>query len=284
MKSGFAVLIGRSNVGKSTMLNNLIGSKVAITTPKAQTTRNAIHGIFNDDRGQIVFVDTPGVLQKRDLLTKHLLKLVHDSLKGIDVIIYVVDATREIGNEEHQVMRLVTEADSTAKKILCINKIDHRKAKLYIDFYRDLGESFDEVIEVSALRLTNLELLRQSIFEALPEGEPYYPEGQYTNLTNPELIAELIREKVFLRLDDELPYGVHVIVDEITERENGTLYIRARVITNEERHKRYIIGAGGRGIKEVGQSARKDLENITDRQVFLELQVEVDPRWLERIT
>ena len=281
MKSGFAVLIGRSNVGKSTLLNNLIGSKVAITTPKPQTTRHSIHGIFTDDeRGQIVFVDTPGLLQKRDSLTKKLIKVMKDSMRGIDVVVYVVDATREIGNEEKSVMRLVKE--SGAKKILCINKIDSRKAN-FLDFYKDLGDDFDAVVEVSALRGTHLETLREMIFDFLPEGEMYYPKGQVTNLSNENLIGELIREKVFLRLQQEVPYSTHVIVDKIEDREDECLWIEARIVTNEERHKGIIIGKDGRGIKEVGQAARKDLENITQKKVYLDLNVEVDERWVERL-
>jgi GTP-binding protein Era len=281
MKSGFAVLVGRSNVGKSTLLNNLIGSKVAITTPKPQTTRHSIHGIYTDEsRGQIVFVDTPGLLQKKDELTKKLLNVLRDSLRGVDVVVYVVDATRDIGSEEKHILRIVREA--AGKKILCINKIDDRE-KPFIDFYRDLGEEFDATVEVSALRGTHLEKLRETIFSFLPEGEAYYPKGQVTNLSNEQLIAELVREKVFLRLHDEVPYGTHVVVDEISEKGTDTIYISARILTNQKRHKGIIIGKDGRGIKEVGQSARKDLENITQKKVYLDLNVEVDDRWVERL-
>ncbi len=281
MKSGFAVLVGRSNVGKSTLINNLIESKVAITTPKAQTTRHAIHGVFTDDeRGQIVFVDTPGLLQKRDALTKRLLYILKDSLEDIDVILYVVDATRGIGDEEKAVWRIVREA--RGKKILVINKIDSRQARS-IDFYRDLADKFDATVEVSALRGTHLELLRETIFNLLPEGEFFYPKGQLTNLTNEELIGELIREKVFLRLHEEVPYSTHVVVEEVEERADGTLYVKANIVTSEERHKGIIVGKGGRGIREVGQSARKDLETITGGKVFLDLMVEVDKRWVERL-
>ena len=281
MKSGFAVLVGRSNVGKSTLINNLIGSKVAITTPKAQTTRHAIHGVFTDDeRGQIVFVDTPGLLQKPDALPKRRLSILKDSLEDIDVILYVVDATREIGDEEKAVGRIVREAQG--KKILVINKIDSKQARS-IDFYRDWTDKFDAVLEVSALRGTHLEKLREVIFDLLPEGEFFYPKGQLTNLTNEELIGELIREKVFLRLHEEVPYSTHVVVEEVEERADGTLYVKANIVTSEERHKGIIVGKGGRGIREVGQSARKDLETITGGKVFLDLMVEVDQHWVERI-
>ncbi len=278
-KSGFAVLIGRSNVGKSTLLNALVGSKIAITTPKAQTTRHAIQGVVTEDAGQIVFVDTPGMLQKSDQLTKKLLNIVRESLKDIDVIVYVVDPTREIGDEEQQVLRMVKKF--AQPKILVINKID-KSRKPFIDYYRDLAEDFDRIVEISALRGSNIGELKQQIFELLPRGELHYPAGQLTNMPNEFLIAELIREKLFLRLRQELPYQVHVEVDEIEERENGTLYISARVLTSEPHHKSMIIGKGARGIREVGQSARKELEAVTNKKVYLELDVEVDKHWVER--
>ncbi|MBI2485150.1 GTPase Era [Candidatus Uhrbacteria bacterium] len=280
MKSGLVALIGRSNVGKSTLLNNLIGSKVAITSPKAQTTRHSIQGVLNDARGQMVFVDTPGILQKRDRLTKRLLHIAKSTLDNVDVIVYVVDPTRSIGSEEKFVLNLAR--SSPTKKILCINKIDDPRPD-FIESYRALAEEIGTVVEVSALRGTNLKLLINILFELLPEGEPLYPEGQLTNLTNEELIAELIREKLFLRLHDEVPYGLHVVVDDVKERENGDLYIHALILTNDERHKRYIIGSGGRGIKEIGQSARKDLESIMQKHVYLELEVEFDEHWVERL-
>lgn len=280
-KSGFAVLVGRSNVGKSTLLNALVGSKIAITTPKAQTTRHAIQGVVTDENGQIVFVDTPGILQKADQLTKKLLNVVRDSLKEIDVILYVVDPTREIGSEEKMILRMVN--DLPQPKILVINKSDLKK-KPFLDYYLDLVEDFDTVVELSALRGSHLGDLKEKIFEFLPEGEQYYPTGQLTNMPNDFLIAELIREKLFLRLHDELPYQVHVEVDEVEERENGTLYVAARILTREERHKGMIVGKGGRGVREIGQSTRKELEGVTNKKVYLDLTVEVDDHWVERLS
>ena len=166
--------------------------------------------------------------------------------------------------------------------MLVINKIDSKKTDA-IDFYRDWAENFDAVVEVSALRGTHLEKLRETIFDFLPEGEFFYPKGQVTNLSNEELIGELIREKVFLRLHEEVPYSTHVLVEEVNDREDGTLYIKANIVTSEDRHKGIIIGKEGRGIREVGQSARKDLENITQKKVYLDLNVEVDERWVERL-
>ncbi|MBU1126565.1 MAG: GTPase Era [Patescibacteria group bacterium] len=284
MKSGFVVMIGRSNVGKSTLLNALVGTKVAITTPKPQTTRQPLQGVLTSDEGQAVFVDTPGIMQKaKDELTKKLMRYVHDSLQDIDVILYVVDPTRAIGSEEKQTLKLIEL--STKPKLLVINKIDNKKSKRYLEFYRDLVDQhgFDEAIEVSALNGSNLDRLKRWIFNELPEGEFLYPAHQVSNISKEEQLSELIREKLFLRLRDEVPYTVHVVVDEIEERKSGTLYISATIFTTEERYKRMIIGKGGRGIKEIGQATRNELETVTQRKIYLELNVEVDKHWVDRI-
>ncbi len=280
MKSGFAVMIGRSNVGKSTLMNTMVGSKVAITTPKPQTTRLPIQGILSREEGQIVFVDTPGVLKgAKDLLSKRLSDAVKASLVDVDVIAYIVDPTRDIGDEEKSVIRMIK--DVKCPKILVINKIDLQK-KPFIDFYRDLGEDFDHVVEVSALRGTNTLKLIDTILELLPEGEAYYPEGQLTSMPNKFWLAELIREKLFLRLRQEVPYTTHVEVSEVEKRENGMMYIAATIFTTDDRYKRMIIGQGGRGIKEIGQSTRKELELVMQAKVFLDMEVEVDPHWMVR--
>ncbi len=279
-KSGFVVIIGRSNVGKSTLMNALVGSKIAITTPKPQTTRLPIQGILTREEGQIIFVDTPGVMRKkRDLLTKKLHETVVQSLKGVDVILYLVDPTREIGEEEKEAMRL--SQNSQVKRVLVINKTDLTK-QTFIDFYRDLGSGFDAVVEVSALRDLNLENLIKTLFEFLPEGEQYYPEGQLTNIPNESWMAELIREKLFLRLRQEVPYTTHVELTAYEQRENGMLYIAATIFTTEERYKRMIIGKNGRGVKEIGQSTRNELEGALNQKIFIDLNVDVDPHWLDR--
>lgn len=274
-------MIGRSNVGKSTLMNSIIGSKIAITTPKPQTTRLPIQGIITRPQGQVVFVDTPGVLKgAKDTLSKKLSEAVRASLNDVDVVLYVVDPTREIGQEEREVMRMVENLE--IPKILVINKIDLQK-KPYIDFYRDLSENFTDTIEVSALRGTHVKGLLEKIFEYLPEGDYFYPEHQLTNMPNKYWLAELVREKLFLRLRQELPYTVHVEVEEAEQRDNGTMYVKAKVFTTEERYKRMIIGAGGRGIKEIGQSVRKELQTVLDQNVYVDLRVEVDPHWMLRI-
>ncbi|MEK7073595.1 MAG: GTPase Era [Patescibacteria group bacterium] len=284
-KSGFAALIGRSNVGKSTLLNALVGTKVAITSPKPQTTRQTIQGIVHDPRGQIVFIDTPGVFEKaRDPLTKHMNAAARDALQGVDLVIYVVDPTREIGNEEHIVLRMLDGV--TVPKILAINKTDLRNLP-FIEEYRALAGGFDRVVEISSLRHLNLKPLVDAAIELLPKGEPFYPEYQFSNIEHRFWLSELIREKLFIQLQQELPYSTAVEIDEIEDRETNDgkkiRYIKARILTNGDQYKRMIIGAGGRKIKEIGWAARKELEQILDTRVFLELEVEVDPDWMLRM-
>jgi len=280
-KSGFAVIVGRSNVGKSTLLNALVGSKIAITTPKPQTTRMPIQGILTSEQGQVVFVDTPGVMKKsRDALTKKLLESIKDSLKEVDLVIYVVDPTRSIGDEEKFVLRMIEHIEKP--KILVINKSDLYD-RPFLDHYRDLSEKFSAVLEVSARTGAHIKTLSETIFSHLGQGESHYPDYQMTNMPTDKWVAELVREKLFLRLRQEVPYSTHVEVDELEQRKEGTFYIRATVYTTDERYKRMIIGKGGVGIKEIGQATRNELETVLNAKVFIELYVEVDPHWVERL-
>ena len=283
MKAGFVTIIGRSNVGKSTLINNLVGTKVAITTPKPQTTRRPIHGVVTlPDIGQIVFVDTPGIMQKaKDTLTKKLLAWTKQSMEDVDAIIYVADATRSIGSEEKQVLQLMKEV--TKPKLLFINKTDDRHSKEYVDTYRDLFEYFDAMIEGSAITGKNLDLIRDWSLEQLPEGDYLYPDFAVSNLTKEQQIAELIREKLFLRLREEVPYSTHVEVQKIEVQEDETIYIRAVIYTHSERYKGMIIGEGGRGVKEIGSSTRHELEAISGQHVNLQLTVETDRDWTKRL-
>lgn len=284
MKSGFAVLIGRSNVGKSTLLNALVGTKIAITSPKPQTTRHQIRGIINDPRGQIVFVDTPGVFeQARNRLTKHLNAAARASLQGVDAIVYVADPTRAIGNEEHILLRMVEK--SKIPKILAINKTDVRRPP-FISEYRDLADRFDLTLEISALRQRALKDLISAVFERLPEGDPYYPEFQFSDIEHRFWVSEVIREKIFVQMGAEIPYSTAVEIEEMEDRksEGKTLrYIKASILTVSSKHKQMLIGRGGRKIKEIGLAARKELEAALNIKVYLDLEVEVDERWMDRL-
>lgn len=282
-KTGFAVLVGRSNVGKSTLLNTLIGTKIAITTPKPQTTRQSIQGVLHREEGQVIFVDTPGIFQKKhDSLTDSLNRSAKAALQDIDVVVYVVDATRAIGPEEEAVMRMVKSADRPT--VLAINKTDDY-AK-YLEDYRALSPDFDETVEISALRGRHIKPLIDAIMARLPVGEGMYPKDQITNVDRKFWHAELIREKLFLTLRQELPYATTVEVDEIEERETKAgeplLYIHARILTDTDNHKKIIIGKGGATLKKIGSMTRRELEAVNDMKVFLDIDVERDPHWMQR--
>src|SRR5688572_10652460 len=284
MKSGFVVLAGRSNVGKSSLLNALVGSKVAIVTPKPQTTRRPVRGILHDPRGQIVFVDTPGVfLGKKDELSQKLNASVKEQLEGIDVVVYVTDPTREPGAEEDNIQRILRKLPTPI--ILAINKMDLPEEKRpHTDAMRRIDVAQKEVLEVSAKRRSDLNRLVDSIFEMLPEGEAFYPDMQITDMAHKEWLEELIREKVFMRLEQELPYSVHIEVTEIGDRDNGSKFVAATVWTTEDRYKGMIIGAKASMLKQIGIDVRRELEAVTGMRVYLELTVNVDPKWPQRFT
>jgi GTP-binding protein Era len=216
----------------------------------------------------------------KDALTKKLLETVRDSLKDVDAIVYVADPTRSIGDEEKSVLAMVR--DIQKPKILAVNKSD-LKDRPFAEHYRDLAPDFSAVVDVSALTGGGVSALADIIFASMPDGEPYYPLEQLTNMRNETWLAELIREKLFLRLRQEVPYSTHVEVEEMETRKDGTLYVKATVYTTEERYRRMIIGRGGQGIKEIGQSTRNELEAVMRRKVYLDLFVEVDAHWVERL-
>lgn len=281
-KSGFVVLVGRSNVGKSTLLNTLVGTKIAATSFRAQMTRHVIHGVMNMPEGQAVFLDTPGVFKDRkNPLTAKLTNKVHEALQGVDVLIYVVDPSREIGDEERSIIGMIRHLEMP--KILVINKSDLTKdQREHQASYVALGPDFDSVFTLSALRASHIQPLREKVMELLPEGGELYENEQLTNVTHHFWVAEIIREKVFSVFDKEVPYAITVEVDEIEEKKD-IFVIKARILTNEDRYKKIIIGTNGKRIKEIGQMARKELEQALNKKVFLELDVEMDKHWVERI-
>ncbi len=252
------------------MLNALVGSKISIVTAKPQTTRLVIHGVVHDPSGQIVFIDTPGIFEKsHSELTRALNEAARESLKGIDALLYVADPTRAIGNEERIVLRMIEPLK--VPKILVINKADQRLP--YLDEYLELSEKFDDTMQVSAKTGKNLKPLKEKIIELLPEGEPIYPEFQITNLEHKTWLEELIREKIYIQMNKELPYTTDVKVEEEEERKSGALYIKAIISTDSPTHKKMLIGKSGQKIKEIGSVARKELEQILGRKVYLELEV-----------
>jgi GTP-binding protein Era len=285
LKSGFAVLVGRTNVGKSTLLNSLVGTKIAIVTPKPQTTRDTYHGIVHRPEGQIVFVDTPGIFKTQpSRLVQNLHHKVRDALEGIDVIVHVVDPTRTIGTEDQRVNDLVDRTPHP--KILVLNKLDLPE-RYYRDTWLERGPKYASVVEVSALKNKNIELLIQAIFRHVPVGPAQYPAGQVTNVTNEFWLAELIREKLYLQTNQEVPYTATVHVEQVEDRQDKQgrplVYIKAAILTTDDRHQRMLIGQGAKKIKEIGSAARKELEVAMNKKVFLDLTVLVDKEWIERL-
>ncbi len=282
LKSGIVSIIGRSNAGKSTLINTLVGTKISAVTDKPQTTRNNIHGVLNGAEGQIVFVDTPGVFKERHtILSSKLTKTVHEAVKDIDVVVYVADPTKSIGAEERSILSLLRHLQ--VPKLMVINKSDlPATEKKYLEEYLALADDFDGVYELSALMNRHIQPLVKRVFELLPIGEPLYPPDQLTNVDKNFWISEIIREKVFLALRKEIPYSTHVEIDSIEEKPD-VLVIKAFVYTYNKKYKGMIVGAGGRAIKEIGIAARKELEQAINKKVFLELDVEYDKRWEERL-
>jgi GTP-binding protein Era len=287
-KAGFAVLVGRTNSGKSTLLNALVGTKIAIVTPKPQTTRDTYHGIVTRPEGQIVFVDTPGVFKTQpSQLVANLHHKIRDALEGIDVVVHVADPSRPIGPEDERVCEMVGHA--TVPRILVLNKMDlaplpFRQA--WLDRAQAGAIRYESVVEVSARTGQNVELLVRAILRLLPTGPAPYPDGQLTNVTTEFWISELIREKLYLKTNQEVPYTATVQVEQVEDRRDKAgqplVYIRAAILTTDDRHQRMLIGQGGRKIKDIGSCARKELEVALNKKVFLDLSVLVDKHWMDR--
>ena len=282
MKSGFIMLAGRSNVGKSTLLNSLVGSKVAIVTPKPQTTRHPVRGVVHDVRGQLVFIDTPGVfLGKKDVVSKRLNQLVEETLDGVDAIVYVTDPTREMGEEEAHIQKLLMATNIPV--VLVINKSDMEpNEKPALGAMREINVNQVATMELSALSTKGLNRLVDELFTIAPEGELHYPDMQLTDIGHNQWLEELIREKVFLSLGEEIPYSIKIQLTGTETRPDGSRYLQATVWTSQERYKKMIIGAKGQMLKSIGMSARKELELVLNCKVFLELHVDTDPKWQER--
>ena len=276
------MLAGRSNVGKSTLLNALVGTKVAIVTPKPQTTRMPLRGILHDPRGQIVFVDTPGVfLGKKDLLTKRLNESVRETLEGVEAIVYVMDPTRSPGPEESKVQDMLRA--SNVPVIAVINKSDlPEKDRPWLMNYRLVDVGQVKTLEVSAKDHSDLNKLVDALFERMPEGDAHYPDLQLSDLSHNQWLEELVREKIFLNLNEEIPYSIKVTLDDLQVRADGSRLVAAVIWTTDERYKKIIIGKGGQMVKKIGMDARKEMEAVTEMKVYLELTVKVDPKWQER--
>ena len=282
-KSGFATLIGRPNVGKSTLMNHLIGQKIAITSNKPQTTRNRIQTVYTDKRGQIVFLDTPGIHKAKNKLGEYMVSAAESTLREVDVILWLVEPTAFIGKGEQYIARRL--AGTKAPVILIINKIDTldkgtRAAKLEAcrRAYRDLYP-FADIIEVSALRSNGVDKVIDAIMKCLPYGPAFYDEDTITDQPRRQIAAEIIREKALRCLDEEIPHGIAVAIDTMTEREDGIWDIAATIICEKDSHKGMIIGKGGSMLKRIGTQARRDMEQLMEGPVNLKLWVKIKKDW-----
>ncbi len=277
-KSGFVAVIGRPNAGKSTLVNALVGSKVAIVTPVAQTTRSRILGIVNRPHAQIVLMDTPGIHRPLHHLNEQMMLCVRESLQDRDLVLFIVDASASFGQGDQFAISLLSEYRPRA--LLLLNKIDRiRKTSLLplMGRYSKLY-SFEALIPISALGGKGLETVLDCVTKALPEGPRYFPADLYTDQNERFLAGELIREKVIQATREELPYATAVMVEEFSKRP-GLTRIRARIVVEKESQKPILVGAGGVRIKQIGTEARRELEKIFPPKVFLQLRVEVEPNW-----
>ena len=279
-KSGFVTLIGRPNVGKSTLMNHLIGQKIAITSDKPQTTRNRIQTVYTDERGQIVFLDTPGIHKAKNKLGEYMVNVAEHTLKEVDVILWLVEPTTYIGAGERHIAEQLNKVNTPV--ILVINKIDTLKNQdeilTFINAYKDICP-FAEIVPVSALRKRNTDRLTEVIFKYLPYGPMFYDEDTVTDQPMRQIAAELIREKALRMLDDEIPHGIAVTIEKMTERRNGIIDIEATIVCERESHKGIIIGKGGAMLKKIGSSARKELEIELETRVNLQIWVKVRREW-----
>lgn len=281
MKSGFIGLIGRPNVGKSTLLNAIMGKKVAITSNKPQTTRNLIQGVYNDEECQMVFVDTPGIHKPKHKLGKLLNKQTYLTFNDVDILLFLIDITEELGKGDMFVIDLLQNV--SVPVILVINKIDklpRQEILKKIEQYKDLY-NFDEIIPISAYKRDNVDRLISVLKSKLTDNIKYYDDDTWTNVTPGFLMSELIREKILELTDEEVPHSVSVVVDQI-EYNNNAANITATIVVDRENLKKILVGKNGSMIKEIGIRARKDIEPLIGRSVYLDLFVKVIPKWRDR--
>lgn len=281
MKSGFVSVVGRPNVGKSTLVNALVGSKVAITSPRPQTTRNTVRGIVTTDDMQVVLVDTPGLHRPRTALGERLNRLVHNSLAEADAVVFVLDATQRIGPGDRLIAERLTDAGTPT--IVVSNKTDAASPDQVTRQLAEAGEwDFAAYAPISALEGENLAPVLAEIEALLPEGPAYFPPGTVTDQPEKLLFAELIREKFLTRLREELPHSLTVVIEDVEEQPNGVVRIEARLIVERDSQKGIVIGKGGTLIRDAGREAREEIEALVGAKVFLDLRAKVEKDWQQR--
>jgi GTPase len=280
-RAGFVSIIGKPNVGKSTLLNAFVGEKIAIVSPKAQTTRRQIRGILTRPDAQLIFVDTPGIHKPQHQLGKALVRQATDAIPAADVILFVTDVTRMPDSDDEHIAHLLRQA--RAPKLLALNKADALKPEFVVshsDAFRALG-TFDDWMLVSAARGDNLDKLMAMLLARIPLSPPLYPSDQLTDMSDRAIVSELVREKALKYLEQEVPHALEVVIETWETRPGGMLYIEAFVLVEKESQKGIVIGARASMLKKIGHSARIEIESYLERSVFLDLRVKVREKWRE---
>lgn len=286
LKCGTVAIVGRPNVGKSTLLNALLGEKVSIVSNVPQTTRHQIRGIHNDERGQIIFIDTPGFHMGKDSLDKYMSRSMMEAIGDVDVVIQVVDTNDHIGQEERQVINRLKDCGKPI--IVALNKVDYAKGKFiseYITLWEELrGRPINEMedltlLPISALKGTNTDKLIDIVFEKIPLGELLYPTDVLTDFPQRMAMADMIREKLFLKMKEEVPHSLAVIIERVAPKKGNVLHIQALILVERDSQKEIVIGKNGAVLKDAGSLARKDLEELVGKKVFLEMFVRTKENW-----
>ncbi len=280
-KSGYAAIIGKPNVGKSTLLNRLVSVKIAATSKSPQTTRNKITGVCHFDEGQVILLDTPGVHKAKSKFNKLMVKASFNTYEDVDVIVFVLDAKKKFGEDDQYVLKTLQK--SKVEKILALNKIDlvpKEELLPLIEEMSGLGE-FTDIVPISALKSDGMDILVESLLKRMPEGPRYFPEGAYTDCPETFLIGEIVREKAFRLTRSEIPYSLAVVIEQLEERDNGMTVVKATIIVEKDSQKKIVIGKNGGMLKEIGSSARHELERRFGCKVFLSLFVKVKANWRE---
>ncbi len=281
MRSGFVAVVGRPNVGKSTLVNSLVGEKVAITSPRPQTTRNTIRGIRNDADRQIIFVDTPGLHRPRTALGSRLNRLVYGSLEEADAVLLVLDATQKVGPGDRLIAERLQQAEATV--VVVVNKVDIARNDRILEQLEEAGAwDFTAYVPVSALENDGTERVLEEIDGLLSEGPQYFPTDTHMDQPDRLYAAELIREKFLHRLREELPHSLAIVVEEMETRDNDTVYVGASAFVERKSQKGIVIGKGGSLLREVGAEARADLERFFGSPVYLDIRVKVEQDWQRR--
>ncbi|HGF7842298.1 TPA: GTPase Era [Enterococcus hirae] len=281
-KSGFVAIVGRPNVGKSTLLNRIVGQKIAIISDKAQTTRNKIQGVYTTPEAQLIFIDTPGIHKPKHRLGDFMVESAYSALREVDAVLFMISADQKRGRGDDFIIERLKNVQSPV--YLIINKIDKVHPDELLGIIEDYSAQmpFAQVVPISATEGNNVDRLMEVLIAEMPEGPQYFPDDQVTDHPEYFIVSELIREKVLFLTRDEVPHSVAVVVDSMKRNENDKIQIQATIIVERDSQKGIIIGKGGKMLKEIGTKARKDIENLLGDKVFLELWVKVQKDWRDK--